>query len=238
MSGEGLIAQLRRYLDFKSGGWFRYCLEGLFNYLLGWIPGLVGIFLRWVFFRLIISGSGWMVSEPGVKIFGSRWIEIGSGVYLGEGVFLQGRPGGLKIGDKVRIMPGAYLNVYNYRGIETSGIEIGEEAVIGVNVIITGQGGVKIGRKVIIAPGVKIMPVEHNYQNPQIPIKDQGIQAKGIVIEEGAWVGAGAIILDGVEIGKNAVVGAGSVVVDSVPAHSVAIGNPARIIKAPEGIQV
>ena len=58
------------------------------------------------------------------------------------------------------------------------------------------------------------------------------------MIEEGAWVGAGAIILDGVEIGKNAVVGAGSVVVDSVPAHSVAIGNPARIIKAPEGIQV
>ena len=238
MSKESPIARLRQYLDFKSGSWFRYCLEGIFNYLLGWIPGLVGIFLRWVFFRLIISGSGWMVIEPGVKIFGSRWIEIGSGVYLGEGVFLQGRPGGLKIGDKVRIMPGAYLNVYNYRGLEASGIEIGEEAVIGVNSIITGQGKVKIGKKVIIAPGVKIMPVEHNYQNPQIPIKDQGIQAKGIVIEEGAWIGAGAIILDGVEIGKNAVVGAGSVVVESVPAYSVSAGNPAKMVKPPEMIQV
>ena len=135
-------------------------------------------------------------------------------------------------------MPGAYLNVYNYRGLEASGIEIGEEAVIGVNSIITGQGKVKIGKKVIIAPGVKIMPVEHNYQNPQVPIKDQEIQAKGIVIEEGAWIGAGAIILDGVEIGKNAVVGAGSVVVESVPAYSVSAGNPAKMVKPPEMIQV
>jgi len=53
-----------------------------------------------------------------------------------------------------------------------------------------------------------------------------------IVIEDSAWIGAGAIILAGVTIGRNAVVGAGSVVTKDVPAGAVVAGNPARVIKS------
>ena len=60
---------------------------------------------------------------------------------------------------------------------------------------------------------------------------DQGITAVGIRIEDGAWIGAGAIVLDGVTIGKNACVGAGAVVTSDVPANALAVGAPARVIR-------
>jgi acetyltransferase-like isoleucine patch superfamily enzyme len=53
----------------------------------------------------------------------------------------------------------------------------------------------------------------------------------GIAIENDAWIGAGAIILDGVRIGQGAVVGAGAVVTHDVPRHTVVTGNPARVTK-------
>jgi len=223
--------KIRTYVQLKSGGWLRYFLEEIFNVCLRWVPGPIGLFLRWVLYRLLISGKGWVAIERGVEIFGTKWIELGKGVYLGESVMLQGRPGGLKIDEKVRVMPKAVLNVYNYRGLGNSGIKIGKGAVIGISAIITGQGEVEIEDEVIIAPGVKIMPVNHIYSVADVPIKEQGIHAQGIKIKKGAWIGAGAIILDGVEVGENAVVGAGSVIMDSVPARSLAGGNPGKLIK-------
>ena len=50
-------------------------------------------------------------------------------------------------------------------------------------------------------------------------------------INDGAWIGGGAIILPGVTIGKNSVIGAGSIVTHSIPDNCVAIGNPCRVIK-------
>jgi len=229
---KNLFRNLLEFVEFKSGGAARYVVEQIFAAFLSWIPGLPGLVLRWLFYRLLVSGSGWIAIERGVEIFGTKWITLGRGIYLGEGVILQGRPGGLKIGDGVRIMPRAVLNVYNYRGLEHSGIEIGSGSVIGIGAVITGQGLVKIGEQVIVAPGVKIMPVNHIYSDPNRPIKEQGIQAKGIIIAKGAWVGAGAIVLDSVEIRENAVVAAGAVVVESVPAQAVVAGNPAQPVKS------
>ena len=228
---KNMLASLNDFVEFKSGGWARYLLEEIFAVSLNRLPGPIGHLARWICYRLLVSGSGWISIERGVEIFGSQWIEMGAGVYLGEGVMLQGRPGGLKIGDQVRIMPQAVLNVYNYRGLSQSGIEVGKGAVIGIGAIITGQGKVVIEEDSVIAPGVKIMPVNHIYSDKSLPIKDQGINAKGITIRKGAWIGAGAIILDGVEVGENAVVGAGAVVKDSVPAGTMAAGNPAQVIK-------
>ena len=71
----------------------------------------------------------------------------------------------------------------------------------------------------------------HVYQDTTRPISHQGITAQGIVIEDGAWIGAGAIILDGVRVGRNAVVGAGAVVTRDVPAYILAAGNPARVVR-------
>lgn len=52
-----------------------------------------------------------------------------------------------------------------------------------------------------------------------------------VLIEDGVWIGGGSTILPGVTIGKNSVIGAGSVVVKDIPANSIAVGNPCRVIK-------
>jgi len=55
------------------------------------------------------------------------------------------------------------------------------------------------------------------------------------VVEDDVWVGNGVIVLDGVTLGRGAVIGAGSVVTHDVPAESVAVGNPARVIRQRRG---
>ena len=50
-------------------------------------------------------------------------------------------------------------------------------------------------------------------------------------MEDNVWIGGGAIIMGGVTIGKNSVIGAGAVVAKDVPANSIAVGNPTRVIR-------
>jgi maltose O-acetyltransferase len=56
--------------------------------------------------------------------------------------------------------------------------------------------------------------------------------ARPITIEDNAWLGGGAIILAGVVVGENAIVGAGAIVTKDVPPNTVALGNPARVVRS------
>ena len=94
-----------------------------------------------------------------------------------------------------------------------------------------GQGGIRIGDGVYTGPMVQILAVNHIYDNPNIPIREQGITAQGIVIEDDVWIGASAVILDGVTIGRGSVIGAGAVVTQDIPPYSLAVGSPAKPIK-------
>ncbi len=78
---------------------------------------------------------------------------------------------------------------------------------------------------------VQILAVNHVYDDPTRPIREQGITAQGIVIEDDVWIGAGAIVLDGVTIGRGSVIGAGAVVADDIPPYSIAVGSPAKPIR-------
>jgi maltose O-acetyltransferase len=66
--------------------------------------------------------------------------------------------------------------------------------------------------------GLNIYVIRHTYALP-------------VVIEDGCWIGGGVIILPGVTIGRGSVIGAGSVVTKSIPANSLAVGNPCRVIR-------
>lgn len=85
---------------------------------------------------------------------------------------------------------------------------------------------IKIGNNVALAPHVRIFTATHDYST--LGLVDT---AASVIIEDHVWIGGGSIILPGVIIGKGAVIGAGSVVSKSVPPFSVAVGNPARVIK-------
>ena len=98
---------------------------------------------------------------------------------------------------------------------------------------------IQIGDFALIGSGVHIYVSNHKFSDPTKAIYFQGhSKVKPVILEEGCWIGANAILLPGVRIGRNAVVGAGSIVTKSVPDYTVVAGNPARVIKSvPEALE-
>ena len=226
---------LRLYLQRQASHPGRYLLEQSVLCLFGWIPTIVGIALRALAYRLILDMRGWAAIENGVRLRWASNIRLAHGVYLDEGVYLHACPNGIQIGAGTYIMHHAELHVYNFRHLPHAGIAIGRHCLIGEFNVLRGQGGITIGDHVYTAPHVQILAVNHVYDDPARPIIEQGITAQGIAIEDDAWIGAGAIILDGVRVGKGAVIAAGAVVSENVPPHSVAGGVPARVLKTITG---
>lgn len=86
-------------------------------------------------------------------------------------------------------------------------------------------GGITIGDGVMIGPNVTIVTDNHDFANRNV------LKCRPVVIEDQAWIGAGAKIMPGVTVGKNAVVAGGAVVTKDVAANTVVGGNPARVIR-------
>lgn len=232
-----MLTSIRLYLDRQASSLFRYLLEQLLYFLLGWIPTIVGIGLRGLFYRLILRMDGAAAIESRVRLRFADHIRLGNGVYLDEGVYLHACPRGIEIGPRTIVMHGAVLHVYNFRDLPHSGIRIGKDSLIGEYSVIRGQGGVEIGDRVYTSPFTQIIAVNHVFDDPDRPFVEQGITAQGIVIEDDVWLGAGVIITDGVRVGKGAVVAAGAVVTKDVPPHTVVAGVPARPVKTIDGTQ-
>ena len=136
----------------------------------------------------------------------------------------------LRFGDGAEFRAGAYA-------ICCSKISIGNRVIIRPGCMLFADprsdgAGITIEDDVMLGSGVHIYVHNHKFDDPSVPIIDQGhYPSEPILLERGSWVGAGVIILPGITIGKNAVVGAGSVVTKDVPAFTVAAGNPARVLR-------
>jgi acetyltransferase-like isoleucine patch superfamily enzyme len=114
--------------------------------------------------------------------------------------------------------------------IVTSGrLVIGVDTFIGHEVLIAGgDSSIIVGNYCDIAPRVTIVSGGHEIAGAGPRAAGRG-NSKPIVIEDGVWIGAGAIILGGVRIGQHSVIGAGSVVVRDIPPYSVAVGSPCQV---------
>jgi acetyltransferase-like isoleucine patch superfamily enzyme len=106
---------------------------------------------------------------------------------------------------------------------------IGDRTKIGLSNTIIGP--VTIGNDIRLAQNITLSGLNHNYEDINIPIHKQGVSTAPISIEDNTWIGANVVVLAGVTIGKHAIVAAGSIVTKDIPPYSVAVGNPARIIK-------
>lgn len=226
------------YISRQSNNIGSYFLEQVLYAGFGWIPTIVGIGLRGIFYRLILKMNGMAAIEKNVRLRFAGNIRLDEGVYLDEGTYLHACPGGIEIGAGTLVMHGAILHVYNFRDLPHAGIQIGRDSLIGENSVIRGQGGVKIGDRVYTSPYTQIIAVNHVFDDPDRPFVEQGITAEGIIIEDDVWLGAGALITDGITVGKGAVVAAGAVVTKDVPPHTVVAGVPARVIKEIDGTQI
>jgi len=91
---------------------------------------------------------------------------------------------------------------------------------------------VVIGKYTMLAPEVKIIGGDHNYNNPERPIIFSGRSEQlETMIGEDVWIGYGAIISRGIRIGNGAIIAANSVVTKNVEPYSVVGGSPAKFIK-------
>lgn len=227
-----ITQDLRVYLRGKSSSLWRYLLAETAQGLLGWIPGICGIGLRAIAYKLFLRADGLPAIEDHVRLVRPEDIRLGRSVYVDHGVYMHGGSGGLEIGERSWVMAGCRLHVFNFRGIARAGIRIGRRTFLGEETLMRGQGGITVGDNVLFAPRVQVLAVDHVMTDASKPIMDQGITAQGIIIEDGCWIGASAIILDGVTIGQGSCVGAGAVVTKSIPPHSLAVGVPARVIRS------
>lgn len=111
------------------------------------------------------------------------------------------------------------------------GLIVGDNSNIGPFSYIGCSGLITIGSNVMISPRVSIYAENHNFERTDIPMKDQGVTRKDVIIEDDCWIAANSVVLAGVTIGKGTIIAAGSVVTTDIPSYSIAAGVPARVIK-------
>ncbi|MEG1538596.1 MAG: acyltransferase, partial [Muribaculaceae bacterium] len=131
--------------------------------------------------------------------------------------------------NKFRIGEKSVIEYFSLIDNGVGDVLIGSNSRIGLrNTII---GPVTIGNNTILAQNVVLSGLNHIYNNINIPIRNQGVSKSQIVIGNGTWIGANAVITSGVSIGNHCVISGGCVVTKNIPDFCVAVGNPAKIIK-------
>ncbi len=165
--------------------------------------------------------------DPGVNFQYPGRIHLGDGVGIGRNATLRANTEanpGIRLGKGVNINDAVVINAN--RGFVT----LGERSWLGPFCLVYGNGGVTIGRNVLVAGHTTINTVSHAAERCDIPINDQPVLTDPVVIEDDVWIGLNAVILQGVTLGQGAIIGAGAVVTKSIPPWSIAVGVPARVV--------
>jgi len=111
-------------------------------------------------------------------------------------------------------------------------VSIGSNSFVGSSCVFTGgaHSNIRIGNCCDISNCIHFITGSHQIDSTGLRMAGRGYAAD-IIVEDGCWIGYGALILPGVTIGKNSIIGAGSVVARDIPNGVVAAGNPCRVIR-------
>ena len=192
------------------------------------------------------GGIGYLLRK---KLLAPLFKKAGSGVILGRGIALR-HPCRISLGRHVAIDDYVLLDAggAGQEGIvlgdgvivsrncviqgKTGPVAIGARSDIGCNTVISSVSGVDIGTEVLIAANCYLGGAQYVSERLDFPIMDQGyVSKKPLHVGNGAWLGAGVIVLDGVRVGHGSIVGAGAVVTKDLPDNVVATGVPAKVIR-------
>ena len=143
---------------------------------------------------------------------------------------------GIDFGQDLTTGYGCRIEAFSNDG--TKVIKFGKNVQINDYVHIAALEKVEIADNVLIASKVFISDLNHGSyngdekdSNPNEIAKERTLIAKPIIIGKNVWIGELCSVLPGVKIGENSIIGANSVVTKSIPANSIAVGNPAKVIK-------
>jgi acetyltransferase-like isoleucine patch superfamily enzyme len=167
-----------------------------------------------------------------VRIRAPEALSLGNSVVFHDHVTIDALSrNGIVMGDNVTIREYCTLECTGVLRFPGEGLTIGDNTGIAQFGFIAARGPVKIGNNVQIGPRVTIYAENHNFDDLDRPIRDQGVRRQGITIEDDCWLGSGCTILDGVTVGKGSVIAAGCVVTKNVLPYSVVAGIPGRLLR-------
>ncbi len=177
-----------------------------FEYIINFLPGKIGKLIRIFWFSIRTRKIFGVSVDTGCRFIMLSNIEFGKGVGISRNCSFLADGGKIIIGDKTAFNENCHINASN-------------------------GGTIKIGKKCPIGPNVVMRTSNHNFNNKNIYIQDQGHTSGNITIEDNCWIAANVTILNNVKIGKGSVIGAGAVVTNNIPENSIAVGIPAKAIK-------
>ncbi|MDT2712389.1 acyltransferase [Enterococcus dongliensis] len=151
--------------------------------------------------------------------------EIDNSVRIMGPIDLPRNNGRLRIGNNTIISKWSCYKPYG------GYISIGNNCTVNSFCHLSGNGGIEIGNNVLIATQVVIISANHNFDDINRPIREQGETREKITIEDNCWIGAGAKILAGVTIHQGSVIGTGAVITKDIPPNSVVVGIPGKVLK-------
>lgn len=223
--------KLSRYQDLILG---QRSLAALLKYELvmgvsSRVPGAFGLFLRAKLYPLLLGRTGRNVMfGTGVVIRHPGKIRIGNNVVVDDHCVLDAKGSdnsGITIGDGVFLGRNTILNCKN------GDIILEQNVNIGFNCTLFSASTVRVGADNLMAAYCYLVGGTHRFEDPAVPVLDQGRESRGISVGPGGWIGAHVTVFDGVQIGKHAVIGAGSVVNKDIPDYAVAAGIPVKVLK-------
>ncbi len=168
----------------------------------------------------------------GVKVREKRYLSIGAKTKLHDGVFIDAlSKEGVNIGDHVVIGRNTRIECTGSLEYVGKGVKIGSRTTFNNDCFFGAAGGIEIGEDVVAGQYVRFHSENHNFDDLNKLIKEQGVSHKGIKIGNNCWIGSGAVFLDGAELEDGCVVGANAVVTKHFTANSVIAGVPAKLIR-------
>ncbi len=136
----------------------------------------------------------------------------------------------VKKGAVMRIGKFVWIGRNNALRCHEGELYIGDKTVFGSDNTVNCYAGVYIGPECLFADSVYIVDFDHNYWDPEMSIRSQGISKSPVRLEGDIWVGTKVVILRGVTVGRGSVIGAMSLVNRDVPPYSIVGGVPARVL--------
>ncbi|WPU95816.1 acyltransferase [Mucilaginibacter sabulilitoris] len=192
--------------------------------------------LRGFWLKLFLKRSrGFVFIGKNVKVRHGYLLSAGKNLILEDNVSINALSAeGITLGDHVSIARDSILFATGVIAHKGKGIYIGDRTGISARAYFAGQGGIQIGKDVIMGPNVQIFSENHNFSDLHQTIKEQGITKVPVIIGNDCWIGAGVTILAGVHIGDGCVIAASSVVSRSIPPNSIVAGIPAKVVRSRE----
>ena len=170
-----------------------------------------------------------------VKIIEGKKLTAGVNCRFSDGVYIDAlSKSGVILGDHVVLGRNTRIECTGSLQHVGIGVKIGNDTSFGSDCYFGAAGGIEVGSNVVAGQYIRFHSENHNYDDLDVLIKDQGVSHKGIRVGSNCWIGAGAVFIDGAELGDGCVVAANAVITKKFPSNSVVGGVPAKIIKMRE----